>query len=163
MVEGVEGSGSDVVVFRPHRLKIVGIAFAVAMCALSAYGWLALPADQRALFSWSQRLTLLGFLGVIVFVLLAMASSYVQADSDGIRLRNGLRRHQVDWDRVHKIVLRPGDPWAFMLLKPVDGTPFEVDIDAEKRQLFGIQSNDGERARQAIQELQRRHRLARVT
>ena len=45
-------------------------------------------------------------------VVVAVAASFVRADADGLQFRNGLRRHQVPWDRVHKIIFRPGDPWA---------------------------------------------------
>ncbi|HET9873142.1 MAG TPA: PH domain-containing protein [Propionibacteriaceae bacterium] len=158
MVNATDSSG--VVVFRPRKLRVVGIAFTVGMCLVCAFGWLALPADVRALFTWSQRLTLLGCLGVIVLVLLAMAGSFVRADDHGVRLRNGLRTHQVEWKQVHKFLLRPGDPWAFVLLRPVDGSPFEADLDAEKLQLMGIQGSDGAFARGAVEELQRRQRVA---
>jgi hypothetical protein len=148
------------ITFRPRKLRIVGTLFTIGLCVLCAIGWFALPADLRAMFNWPQRLTLLACLGVIVFILAAMAGSYVRADASGVRLRNGLRSHQVEWHRVHKFLLRPGDPWGFMLLRPDDGTPFEADLDAEKWQLMGIQGSDGPLAREAIKELQRRQRLA---
>ena len=93
----------------------------------------------------------------IIFVLATAAASYVRADATGLRIRNGLRRYDVPWSRVHKIILRPGDPWAQALLTPADGQPFEADIDAEKRQLMGIQSSDGPGARQAVEQLRQRH------
>lgn len=155
MAAGPSGHSTEsgAVVFRPRKLRITGIVFTIVMCALCAFGWFALPLDLRLAFSWSQRLTLLLCLGVIVLMLLAMAGSYVRADASGIRLRNGLRRHQVSWDRVHKILLRPGDPWAMLLLTPADGTPFEVDLDAEKRQMMGIQGSDKAVAVAAVAEL----------
>jgi hypothetical protein len=63
----------------------------------------------------------------------------------------------VPWARVHKIILRPGDPWALLLMTPSDGRPFEVDLDAERRQLMGIQRVDGELATAAVNELRLRH------
>jgi hypothetical protein len=42
----------------------------------------------------------------------------VRADADGLRVRNGLRVHHVPWARVHRVVMRPGDAWAFALLVP---------------------------------------------
>lgn len=150
----------DVVVFRPRRLRVVAALWAAGLCMLSAFGWLALPEEVRALFTWSQKLTLLGCLGVILFVLGAMAGSYVRADSRGLRFRNGVRTHDVGWDRVHKFLLRPGDPWGLVLLKPDDGTEFRADVDAEKRALMGIQAHDRQQARDAIAELQRRQQLA---
>ena len=59
---------------------------------------------------------------------------------------------------VHKIILRPGDPWALLLITPADGRPFQADLDAEKRQLMGIQTVDGLLAKAAVNELRGRHR-----
>src|SRR4029453_18959302 len=103
-------------------------------------GWFALPPNIRELFTVSQVLTLLGVLALLVGVVVAVAASFVRADETGLQIRNGLRRHQVPWDRVHKIIFRTGGPWAQLLLTPDDGTEFEVDLDAEKRQLMGIQT-----------------------
>ena len=62
------------------------------------------------------------------------------------------------WGRVHKVILRDGDPWALLLVRPEDGRPFEADFDAEKRQLMGIQAVDGPLAKAAVNELRGRHR-----
>jgi hypothetical protein len=45
-----------------------------------------------------------------------------------------------------------------VLITPADGQPFEADIDAEKRQLMGIQAVDGRLATAAVNELRVRHR-----
>jgi hypothetical protein len=148
-------ASDDPVTFRPRKLRLVAVVASVALGGLTLVGWLGLPASLRVLFSWSQRLTLLGLLSVILVTLWSLAASYVRADEAGLRLRNGLRSHQVAWERVHKILLRRGDPWAIVLIKPTD-RPFEADLDAEKRQLMGIQAGDGESARLAVGELQRR-------
>jgi hypothetical protein len=110
------------------------------------------------LFTVSQLLTLLGVLALFVFGMVALGSSYVRADATGLRIRNGLRAYAVPWSHVHKIILRPGDPWALLLMMPADGRPFEADFDAEKRQLMGIQAVDGRLAKAAVNELRVRHR-----
>jgi hypothetical protein len=148
----------DVLVFRPKRLRILAFVMSVGLCVLVAVGWFALPLSLRRAFTASQLATLLALLALLLFIMAAIASSYVRADRDGIRLRNGLRSYTVEWSRVHKIMLRPGDPWGLILLKPSDGSAFQVDLDAEKRQLMGIQANDGEASQQAIEALRRKHR-----
>ena len=153
-----EGLGPSMYVARPHRVRIIVIIATVALCALTAIGWFLLPADVRALFTVSQLLTLLAVLAFLVAVMVALASSYVRADATGLRIRNGLRVHAVPWERVHKIILRPGDPWALLLLRPADGRPFEADLEADKRQMMGIQAVDGELATAAVNELRVRHR-----
>lgn len=146
------------VVFAPRRLRVVGGVVALALVALTVYGWFALPLEVRVLFTVSQLLTLLGFLGVLVLTVLGVAASSVRADGDGLRVRNGLRVHHEPWSQVHQIVLRPGDAWAFVLMRP-EGDPdgeFAADMDTRKRYLVGIQSGDGAYARDAVTELRRR-------
>jgi len=149
---------SDVVVFRPRRLRVVVVVATIALLVVTAIGWWALPAETRVLFSLSQRLTLLGLLATLVGIIGIVASSSVRADDKGLRVRNGLRTHQVAWPQVHKILLRPGDPWGLLLIKPA-GAVFRVDLDAEKRMLMGIQAHDGALARSAVEELRRRQSL----
>jgi hypothetical protein len=150
---GGEQSSDQVLVLRPRRLRLIVIIASPTLVALMLLGWFALPREIRVLFTTSQLLTLVGLLAVIIFVLATAAASYVRADATGLRIRNGLRRYEVPWSRVHKIIMRPGDPWALALLKPADGRPFEVDVDAEKRQLMGIQASDGPAARRGVEQL----------
>ena len=157
MTSAGRAQGSDqVLVLRPRRLRLVVIISSPTLVALMLLGWFALPREIRVLFTTSQLLTLVGFIALIIFVLATIAASYVRADAAGLRFRNGLRRYDVPWSRVHKIILRPGDPWALVLLKPADGRPFEIDLDAEKRQLMGIQASDGLAARRAVEQLRQR-------
>jgi hypothetical protein len=147
----------DVFWARPRRLRVIVVISTVALCALTLVGWYGLPVETRRLFTLSQKLTLLGTLATLLLIIVAVAASYVRADTDGLRIRNGLRRHTVPWGRVHKVLLRRGDPWALLLIKPADGRAFEADLDAEKRQLMGIQASDHELAGTAVAELRRRH------
>jgi Bacterial PH domain len=149
---------ADVFIARPRRLRLIVGASAIALLLLTAIGWIALPSSIRELFTLSQRLTLLIILGLIILVIAIIAASSVRADAQGLRVRNGLRTYVVPWSRVHKILLRRGDPWAFVLLRPEDGRPFEVDLDAEKRMLMGILATEGTAARQAVEELRQRLR-----
>jgi hypothetical protein len=153
------------VVFAPRRLRVVGIIISVALVALTVYGWFALPREVRVLFTVSQLLTLLGFLGVLVLTVLGVAASSVRADADGLRVRNGLRVHHEPWSRVHQVVLRPGDAWAFALMRPEGeaGTGFTADMDTRKRYLVGIQAGDGAYAQEAVVELRRRLVASRAT
>jgi hypothetical protein len=155
-------SEPTVAVYRPRRLRVLAAVMSVALCGIAIGGWFALPLSLRSQFTVSQRLTLLAFLALLELVVISIAASYVRADETGLRFRNGLRSHTVPWAQVHKIVLRPGDPWAMLLLLPADGRPFEVDLDAEKRQLMGIQANDRTTAQQAVDELRRRLRHSRT-
>ena len=130
----------------------------LAICILAAIGWLLLPADIRVLFPLTHRVALIIIWAFLIAIMVALASSYVRADAEGLQIRNVFRVHQVPWNRIHKIILRPGDPWAQVLLKPADGQPFQADLDIDKRSLMGIQAVDGPRATAAVNELRVRHR-----
>ncbi|MGI8457381.1 MAG: PH domain-containing protein [Propionibacteriaceae bacterium] len=143
-------------VLRPYRIRILAVIAAVILSVLYVVGWFALPREYTAEVNLAQILTLLAFLVLFVGALAALAACRVRADAAGLSIRNGLRTCTVPWDRVHKFLLRPGDPWASVLLKPETGE-FEVDLDAEKRQLMAIQTSDGRRAQDAIAQLRRRH------
>jgi Bacterial PH domain len=137
---------------------MIVIISTLAICILAVIGWLLLPADIRALFPLTHRLSLLAIWAFLIATMGALASSYVRADAQGLQIRNVFRVHRVPWGQVHKIILRPGDPWAQVLLKPADGQPFEADPDADRRSLMGIQAVDGPRATAAVNELRVRHR-----
>ena len=144
-------------VYRPRRLIVFATVGSIGLLGLSLFGWFALPPELRAAFSLSQIVTLLIILFAMIGGLVIMGSSNVRVDDLGIRVRNGLVRHQIAWSQVHKFLLRPGDPWAIVLIKP-DDRPFEVDLDAEKRQLMGIQAGDEPATSQAVAHLTALHR-----
>lgn len=148
---------ADTVTFRPTRLRLMAGLFSIGMTVLSFVGWILLPTEITDTVTPFQAITLLLVLAVMIFVMLSIAASMVRADGDGLRIRNGLRTHDVPWSRVHKLIMRDGDPWAYALLTPEDGRPFVADLDAERLMLMGIQANDRAAALRAIGELQRRH------
>lgn len=152
---------SGAVVYRPRLLRLVATVASGSLVLLTFVGWFGLPASLRAQFTPSQIVTLLMILAFIVGFIWALAASYVRADSAGVKFRNGLRTHVIAWDDIHKILLRPGDPWVLLLIRPDDG-PFETDLDAEKRQLLGIQAGDGRSAQSAVEDLRRRLAAARA-
>ena len=91
-------------------------------------------------------------LAFIVGFLWALAASYVRADAAGVTFRNGLRTHTIAWEDMHRILLRPGDAWVLLLIRPDDG-PMESDVDAERRHMLGIQAGDGPSAQAAVEDL----------
>ncbi|GAA3603754.1 hypothetical protein GCM10022236_01840 [Microlunatus ginsengisoli] len=143
------------VVYRPRLLRLVATVASGSLVLLSFVGWFGLPAGLRAQFLPSQIVTLLLILAFIVGFMWALAASYVRADATGLKFRNGLRTHSIAWADIHKILLRPGDAWALVLIRPDDG-PMESELDAEKRHVLGIQAGDGQPAIAAVEDLRRR-------
>jgi len=148
------------VAYRSNRLRFFVMVAALGLVGLSFVFWVALPANLKAEFTLSQAVTLLLILGAFVFALLVVGNGVVKADADGLYFRNGLSRHRYAWSRVHRVVMRPGDAWAQVLLIPTD-RPVEVAADLDHRMLMGIQKSDGAYATEAVEDLNRRLKASR--
>ena len=148
------------VAYRSNRLRLFVMVAALGLVALSFVFWVALPANLKAEFTLSQAVTLLLILGLFVFALLVVGNGVVKADADGLYFRNGLSRHRYPWSRIHRIILRPGEAWAQVLLIPTD-RPVEVSADLDHRMLMGIQKSDGAYATDAVADLNRRVQASR--
>ncbi|HEY5978767.1 MAG TPA: PH domain-containing protein [Microlunatus sp.] len=143
------------VTYRSNRLRFLVMIASLGLVGLSLVFWVALPANLKAEFTLSQAVTLLLILGLFVFALIIVGNGVVKADADGLSFRNGLSRHRYAWSRIHRVILRPGDAWAQVLLIPTD-RPVEVAADLDHRMLMGIQRGDGEYAIEAVEDLNRR-------
>lgn len=143
------------IVYRSTRLRVLVLVASAALVLLSGLFWVALPANLKAEFTLSQAMTLLGILVFFVGALLIVGSGVVRAEPDGLYFRNGLSRHSYPWSQVSRVVLRPGDAWAQVLLVPLD-RPVEEPADLEHRMLMGIQAGNGQYALDAVGELNRR-------
>jgi hypothetical protein len=99
------------------------------------------------LFTPSQVITLLLVLFAIIGVIMAVGMSSVRADHAGLEIRNAVRTHTIDWQQVHGLVYRDGDPWPTLLINNRD--------DPDKIMLLGIQRTDHERADRAVATLRR--------
>ncbi|MFT4166162.1 MAG: PH domain-containing protein [Microlunatus sp.] len=148
-------SADRTIVYRSTRLRVLVTVASLALVFLSGLFWVALPANLKAEFTLSQAMTLLGILVFFVGALFVIGSGVVRAEPDELYFRNGLSKHRYPWSQVSRVVLRPGDAWAQVLLVPVD-RPVEEPADLEHRMLMGIQTGDGQYALDAIAELNRR-------
>lgn len=138
----------------PRNLLMWAIGFSVLLLGLMLFGWFALDAHIRALFTIPQILTLLFFAGFMITGMMSMGLSRVIADEEGVWFRNGLRIHRASWTEVAEVRYRHGDPWAYLVFG--DGSE-----DAPKKMLMGVQTTDGARAVEAVATLRELHAAAR--
>ena len=148
------------VAYRSNRLRFFVLMASLGLVGLSFVFWVALPANLKAEFTLSQAVTLLIILGLFVFALLVVGNGVVKADADGLYFRNGLSRHRYAWSQIHRVIMRPGDAWAQVLLIPTD-RPVQVAADLDHRMLMGIQRGDGAYATEAVDDLNRRLKASR--
>ena len=137
-------SGGAVLVVRPHRLRQVCVVLAVVVVVGFTAVALALgaappgeltfrPPDQAALIVLSL---------LIAAGLMVLTAARVEADADGIRVRNALKVTVLPWAVVQAVRFDDGSPWASLDLH-----------DDDTVALFAVQANDKERAVEAVRAL----------
>lgn len=130
----------------PRMLRRQALIWTVVLGGAAVFGWFALPASIRVLFTGLQVGTLLFFLLFMLGIVWVAAFGYVKAGPHGLTFRNGLRTHHVGWAQVEGIRYRSADHWAF------------VDLtDETDRMLLGIQRSDGHLADEDVAALRALH------
>lgn len=128
--------------YRPLRGRVLAYAFALLLVATVAGVGVALPPEVRAAFDPVQTVSMVLMLALVVGVLHLVAHPRVDADEDGITVVNVVRRHRLAWGEVVDVVLRTGDPWAFLELS-----------DGELLPVMALQVADGQRGRRHAAQL----------
>lgn len=138
----------------PERLHYISstvlataAVLSIVLFSFAMYGWSAIGKDIRDRITWAQAGTLLFFLIVMVAMMLSLGYSRLWAEGDTVTVRNGpvVRRYTVD--RIAGLRLRPGDAWAYLLIKHEGGV--------RRRAVLAIQSLEREKAQRKVRELRR--------
>jgi hypothetical protein len=138
---------------RPRRLRRV--CRWTALGVLVSFGVLAalLPAQASGRqLSVGDRLSFFAFGFLLAVGVLAFTRPRVQADAEGIRVRNVLSERYFPWGVVTGVQLPDSAPWAQLELH-----------DDQSVGLLAIQANDGDLARAAVDDLNELHRRASAT
>jgi hypothetical protein len=128
--------------WRPLGVRLAVLFFGGMLAVVCVAGWVAVGSDVRGKVTIYQEATPFLFVAMGVAVAWALYRCRVTATSQGLEVVNGYRTHYYEWPEVLAVHMPPGAPWPTLDL--ADGT---------SRPTFGIQSSDGDRARQAVREL----------
>jgi hypothetical protein len=128
--------------FRPLGVRIAAVAFGGLLFATAAAVWLAFPPEVREQFTTFQRLTVFAIGLAFGASGYALARSRVEARDAGVKVVNGYRSREFEWNEILAITMRPGSPWATLDLS--DGTSVAA---------MGIQGSDGPRAVRQVKQI----------
>jgi hypothetical protein len=128
--------------FHPRIIAMMTAVMGVCMVAVFGVIWFRLDDESRATFSWFQRLTLLVFFGVILWLLYRMATVRVTAYEDGLQVRNVFKSYRFTWSEVKALRFNPGDPWLQLF-----------DADGNRLGVLAVQASEGGRASAAAKQL----------
>jgi hypothetical protein len=128
--------------WRPLGVRLAVIFFGGLLAVVCVAGWVAVGSDVRAKVTLYQEVTLVLIAALAGAVAWGLYRCRVTADARGLEVVNGYHTHRYEWVEVLAVHMPPGAP--FPTLDLADGT---------SRPTMGIQSSDGDRARQAVRDL----------
>ena len=128
----------------PRRLRIACAVTAGVVVAVMVVVGLLLKSTSTGVVSFrtSDQVAMIG-LGVLLGAgILLLGRSRVDADADGIRVRNVLGRHELPWSAVKAVRFDRSSAWASLLLSNDD-----------ELSLLAVQAGDRMRAVEAVEGL----------
>jgi Bacterial PH domain len=128
----------------PRRLRRICVVAAVVVVAFMVTGGVLLKASSSGEMSFktSDQVALV-LLGVLVAAgLLALGRPRVDADAEGIRVRNVLGGYRFPWEFVRAVRFERSSAWASLAL-----------ANGDEIALMALQATDGERAAAAVEGL----------
>ena len=126
---------------RPVRLTRVcwGVAALVMVVFTAVAVALGTATTGDAAFRLGDQIAMVVLGALIAGAVLGFTRPRVHADLDGVRIRNLISEKLVPWQVIRAVRLDDGAPWASLDLH-----------DDDTLALFAIQSNDGDRAVEAV-------------
>ena len=128
----------------PHRLRLVCAAGAAVVVGVMVVVALALPGTTNTVVAYGvwDQVAMVG-LGVLLGAgILLLGRSRVDADADGIRVRNILGRHELPWAAVRAVRFDRNSAWASLLL-----------TNDDELAVLAVQAGDRMRAVEAVEGL----------
>lgn len=128
--------------WRPFGPRMASAVFGVVLIGAFAWLWVNFDQGTKDSVGFLQKATVIGFIGLGLFLMNGMARSRVTAHAGGLTVVNGYRKRELPWSEVGIVRFPQGAPWPHLAV-----------ADDEKVPLMGIHSSDGRRAAVAIREL----------
>jgi hypothetical protein len=128
----------------PRRLRLITALAAAGLVAVMTVVAVLLKSSTTGVvaFHTSDQVAMVGLGLAMGAGVLLIGRSRVDADADGVRVRNVVINHEVPWSVVRSVRFDEHSPWATLLLTNDD----ELAVSA-------VQAADGERALVAVRGL----------
>ncbi len=126
----------------PQRLRLITALAAAGLVAVMTVVAVLLKSSTTGVVSFqtADQVAMVGLGLAMGAGVLMIGRSRMEADADGVHVRNVVMNHQVPWSAVRAVRFDRHSPWATLLLTNDD----ELAVSA-------VQAADGERALHAVQ------------
>jgi hypothetical protein len=128
----------------PRRMRLVCAVVATAVVVVMVVVGLLLKSSSTGVVSFhtTDQVAII-VLGVVIGAgILLLGRPRVDADADGIRVRNILATHRLPWDLVRAVRFEGSSAWAALAL-----------ANGDELAVLAVQAADKERAAQAVEGL----------
>lgn len=129
-------------------VKLTRVCWGVAALVLVVFTVVAVALgggpEGEAQFQLADQIAMVLLGGLLATAVLSLTRARVRADATGVRERNVVGERLFPWAVVRAVRMDDGAPWASLDLQ-----------DDDTVALLGVQSNDGERAVEAVLGLRR--------
>jgi hypothetical protein len=128
----------------PRRMRLVCGSVAVVVVVVMVVVGLLLTSSSTGTVSFqTSDQVALSVLGVLIGAgILLLGRSRVDADAEGVRVRNILATHRLPWDLVRAVRFEGGSAWATLAL-----------ANGDELSVLALQAADKERAADAVEGL----------
>ncbi|MGY1814981.1 PH domain-containing protein [Blastococcus sp. SYSU D00820] len=143
-MERVSASGRPPAVSAvPHRLRLLCALLAAVVVVVGVFVALSLPSqDTGVSFGTADQVAVAGIGVLLAAGIVALGRARVDADAEGIRIRNVVGGRELPWSAVRAVRFERSSWWATLRL----GNDDEIAV-------LAVQSIDGERAVAAVEGL----------
>lgn len=128
----------------PRRMRqalvVLGVVVVAVMVVVAA--GLKETTNTVVTYRTSDQVAIVGLGLVLAAGVLFLGRSRVDADADGVRVRNVVVHHRLPWQAVRAVRFERKSPWASLLLE-----------NGDEISMLAVQAVDGERAAVAIEGL----------
>ncbi len=128
--------------FHPRIIAMMSGVMGLSIVAIFGVIWFRLSEDARDTFTLFQRITLLAFFGIVLWLLYRMGTLRVTAYEDALHVRNVFKSYRYEWTDVKALRYRSGDPWLQLF-----------DAEGNRLGILAVQTSEGDRAGRAAKEL----------
>ena len=137
----------------PRRLRSLLVALAGVVLVVTVVVALSLPSTPNTVVSYGlvDQIAVAGLGLLLAVAVVLLGRSRLDADAEGIRVRNLVVQHRVPWTAVRAVRFERSSAWGALLLENGD----EISLHA-------LQAVDGEYAVRAVEGLRALHAAARA-
>lgn len=148
MAELTTTADADRLILRSRPALLMGSVLSLLLMGGAVLLWVQMGPLARSQWTLPQLVTIIIFILVMVGVMMSIGLSQITCTPNGVTIRNAIRTHSYPWSEIDTFTMGSGDPWPYLLLRPVAGAE-----EGEAKMILAVQRAEGEAGEGHVQQL----------